>query len=292
MVGKKTNLFLLGVQKCGTTTLADLLSSHDEVFVPSIKECYFFPLAENFSKGTDWYEREFFRTEAAQEAKWRVDATAFNLNSRKGIERIADYAPDDARFVVTLRDPVSRAVSAYKHQLRTGHETLSFEDALKAEDQRIEKAQGGRWWRHAYRKVGHYGSYLEDAFEILGRERFLIFRMDQLSNREVVTEQLSDFLGLSVPFSSVPAGPQSNAASMPRSRLLRNMVTSNNPLKSVVKALVPRETRTKVGMALLNMNSKRAPDIRIADETRAMLAASFREDQARLASMGIQSHIS
>ncbi len=41
-----------GFSKCGTTTLCDMLNSHEDVFIPPAKEPGYF--AENFDRGWDW----------------------------------------------------------------------------------------------------------------------------------------------------------------------------------------------------------------------------------------------
>lgn len=290
MMGNKTNLFLLGAQKCGTTTVADTLSEHPDIFVPSIKECYFFPLDDDFAKGASWYENEYYRPRAAEAAKWRVDATPFQLASRDAVERIADYADADARFVVTLREPVARAISAYKHQLRMGNETMGFEEALAAEPQRIADAQGARWWRHAYKTVGLYGEQLQFAFEKLGRERFLILRLDELSDRASVTKKLGDFLGVENAFAEV-AQKHSNSAAMPKSALVRDLISTDNPIKRLAQAIIPREARTRFGIVIDRLNAGKAPDVQVSSETRQDLAAEFAEDQTLLSSLGVTSHI-
>ena len=38
----KSNLFIVGVPKAGTTTLCDYLNQHSDIFLPKIKEPHFF----------------------------------------------------------------------------------------------------------------------------------------------------------------------------------------------------------------------------------------------------------
>ena len=287
----KVNLFILGVQKCGTTSLSDILSAHSEVFVPSIKETYFFCLDENFERGEDWYEAEFFAPAKARAVRWRADATPFYLASPEAMARIANYAGKDARFIVMLRDPVKRAMSAHQHQQRLGHEELSFEVALEAEAGRIDAARAarGRWWRHAYVEVGNYGAQLEAAFDLLGRERVLVLRQDQLRDQGALQAQLTAFLDLSAPFPE-DVKPHANPAAMPRSKLIRNLLTRQNSIKSLVRKLLPREIRTRIGTALNRANARAVPRNEIDPEIAAALGERFAPDQARLAALGLRSH--
>ncbi|KCV82322.1 sulfotransferase [Actibacterium atlanticum] len=288
----KVNLFVLGVQKCGTTSLADLLNDHSQVFIPSIKETYFFNVDANFSKGFDWFSAEFYGVQKAQRAKWRGDATPFYLGSKEAIDRIAEYADSDARFIVILRDPVKRAVSAYQHMLRLGHETLSLPEALKKEHERIEeaRAKNDRWWRFAYTKVGLYGEQIAYAQTVLGADRLLVLRQDELRDTPNLQQKLSDFLDLSAPFPA-RAKTNSNAASMPRFKLLRNILTRPNALKSLAQKILPRELRTKIGVGLNKLNAKKVSRIEIEPELEQEMRALFAKDQVALHEMGFSSHL-
>ena len=42
-----------------------------------------------------------------------------------------------AKLIVVLRDPVDRAFSHYWHQVERGHERLSFDEAIRSEDERL-----------------------------------------------------------------------------------------------------------------------------------------------------------
>jgi hypothetical protein len=285
---RTANLFILGVQKCGTTSLATHLNSHPDIFVPSVKETYHFCLDSSFARGNDWFEKEFYSPKAAEAATYRVDATPFYLVSEVVLKRIADYCGPEARFMAILRDPVSRAVSAYRHQVRLGHEKLSLNDALDAEPERIARMRdaGDRWWRHAYVAVGKYGEQLERAFDLLGRERILILSQTALQDVAGLNGRISAFLGLSRPLTSLRI-PLENQAPMPRSRLIRSLITTQNPIKSLAQSVVPREMRSRIGGAINTRNAKPAKILDVSLGIRMRLAAAFAADRERLARLGI-----
>jgi hypothetical protein len=52
------------------------------------------------------------------------------------MSRIAVDLPD-AYVILMLRNPVDRTYSSYQHQVQRGRETLSFEDAIRAEPERL-----------------------------------------------------------------------------------------------------------------------------------------------------------
>ncbi len=285
------SVFVLGAQKCGTTTIADLLATQSEIFVPSIKETYFFCDEELWAKGIDWYKSEFYRPSATGENRIFCDATPFYLASRQAVDRLGEYANTDTRFIVTLRDPVSRAYSAYWHQKRLGNEPLSFSDALDAEAERVKlaRAEGGRWWRHAYTEVGRYASQLDYAFDVLGRDKVLVLLSEDLQDMPALRGRLREHIGLhSDSGGDQPVmGMESNKSAMPRSQTLHRLVTGKNPVKSVARALVPREMRSRIGRKILKGNLKAGQYPPMDAATRARLERLFEPDVERLAAMGL-----
>lgn len=284
---RKPNLFILGVQKCGTTTLAEILASHPEVFVPSVKETYFFCDESKFARGVDWYLNEFYAAKKATQAEFFTDATPFYLASPEALQRIAAFSSPDTRFIVILRDPVKRAYSAYWYQKRLDTEPLSFGEALDAEAGRIAQARSarGRWWRHAYVEVGRYATHLTHAIDILGRERLLVLTEQALIDTDRTAARISEHVGLRTPL----AWPQhhANPASMPRFRWLQHAVNRDSWLKRLLQSVTPREARSALGTRILNANSRRFDYPPVSPEEQQRLTATFAPEIEALDGLGI-----
>lgn len=279
---------ILGVQKCGTTSVANLLSKQEDVFVPSIKETYFFCEDRAYKKGMHWFLSEFYSSSKAFKAKIYCEATPFNLYSRAALERIKSDLPPDTKFIVCLRSPISRAYSAYWHQRRLGNETLGFEEALYAEKKRIAamKAGGDRWWRHAYYSVGLYGEQLQYAFSLFDRKNFLIVNDLDLKNRSALESSIRTFLGIKDV--GVYSGYEnSNQSSMPRFKIVQRFINGDSFLKRLIVQFFPREFRTKVAKLILESNQKSFsyPDMDpyVAND----LHDKFKEDMVLLNELGV-----
>lgn len=118
---------IIGAQKCATTWLADMLRQHPDVCVPRRKEIHFFDKDAAYARGLDWYRRQFdeHRGEAAVgEATPNYLWIAADEAERRESDQTANPAAlvrrhyPDVKLVVSLRDPVERAVSAYYHHIR------------------------------------------------------------------------------------------------------------------------------------------------------------------------------
>lgn len=116
---KLPDFLIIGAQKSGTTWLVDMLRDHSDIYISRSEVHYF---NENYDKGIDWYTARFGDTgEASILGEKTPDYLGGDLHAEGGpyiAQRIYELLPE-AKLIVVLRDPVSRAVSAYNHYVRT-----------------------------------------------------------------------------------------------------------------------------------------------------------------------------
>jgi hypothetical protein len=66
------------------------------------------------------------------------EASPYYLFHPHAPKRVASAIPK-VKIIVLLRNPIDRAYSHYHHALKQGNETLSFEDAIGKEEERLYK---------------------------------------------------------------------------------------------------------------------------------------------------------
>jgi len=125
-------LLVVGSQKAGTTSLHSYLGQHPCLVSPKMKEIQFFWRDDMYELGTDWYAKHFykFRKKMEQNVAYQAfDATPDNLYFPAVAQRIKDYKAD-MRIVIILREPVSRAYSAWNmyKQLYVQYQKIPFID--------------------------------------------------------------------------------------------------------------------------------------------------------------------
>ena len=144
--GRPPSFVIIGGQRCGTTWLHRAIAEHPEVFVADPKELHFFD--NHYERGLGWYYGRF--TPSNGHKAWG-EATPAYLHRPECDTRLHAAAPD-ARLVAILRHPVDRAYSAYQLMRNTLSAGMSFEEALGASPELIER--------------GLYADHLERWFEI------------------------------------------------------------------------------------------------------------------------------
>ena len=194
------NFFIIGAPKCGTTTVADWLRSHPDVFVPPGKEPHHFNKDHNFVVYRDY--QEYLRLFARGSGKKAVgEASVFYLYSEVAVSEI-EKTFSDAKYVVCLRNPVDMAVSLHRELRFSLNENLTdFYRAWTLSPERRKGDAVGVWCREPkhldYQSVCSLGMQVRRLLETVPAERVHFILLDDLATfpRETYRELLR-FLGL------------------------------------------------------------------------------------------------
>jgi len=188
------SFLIIGAQKAGTSSLFNYLCQHETVLKAIRKEVHFFD-SPSYTMGERWYRSTFPR-------RWKLrdylggrrrpsyvsgDASPYYLVHPASPERAQLFDPQ-LKLIVMLRDPIERALSHYNHQIRQGNETLSFEDALAAEPDRLlgerEKMiddpnyYSHNYWAYSYVERGLYAKHIQHWLGHFDITQFLFIRSD------------------------------------------------------------------------------------------------------------------
>jgi hypothetical protein len=205
------DFMIIGAQRSGTTSLYNYLSQHPDVYPSFPKEVHFF--SNYYHQGTNWYRSHF----PMQRQKVKIEgdggrrfitgeATPYYLFHPHAARRAAQVVPD-ARLIVLLRNPVARAYSHYYHEVRMGAETLSFEEAIRGEAERLkgerEKIISDEYYRSynfqhfSYLQRGHYWEQIQEWLRYFQRDAILLLNSDQMDeNPANIFRQVTDFLSI------------------------------------------------------------------------------------------------
>jgi hypothetical protein len=200
------DFIVIGGQRCGTTTLFKTLAEHPQVRRPTaVKGTDYYTL--HYARGIDWYRSRMPLGRGTSSDAQAFEACTYYMFHPFAVERIARDFPN-VKLVAMLRDPVSRAFSAYKHELARGFETeTDFATALRLEPARLEgeiekmrqdvsyESFGHR--HHAYLSRGQFADQLRRVYDHFPRNQVLVMRSETFfADPLAEIDKLNDFLGL------------------------------------------------------------------------------------------------
>lgn len=190
--------FIIGAAKAGTTSLHYYLDLHPEIQMSAVKETHFFsgpaegrPYELGRVETLERYEALF---DASVPVRGEASPSYTSHPFRTGVpERIAELVPE-ARFIYSVRDPVERTVSHYRHRVSVGGERRTLAEVLgECSDPRRQRETC----------MSLYASQLEHYLRVFPPERFLVVdQAELLADRDAALRQVFAFLGVEPAFRS------------------------------------------------------------------------------------------
>ena len=180
----RVNLFVIGVNKAGTSWLYYLLDHHPDVFMADAKELYYFGeegSEEEGPKTLKAYHRHF---PFDQDYRYFGDATVMYYKSAATADEIRAYNPD-AKLLAIVRDPIQRLLSQFQYNKQLGliDEATSLSEALPDRRYLID--------------TSHYEETLPAYTDRFGADRFKVVSLEAgHADPGAFWEELLDFLAL------------------------------------------------------------------------------------------------
>jgi hypothetical protein len=175
----KANIIGIGAQKCASTWVYGMLAEHPDVAVSEEKEVNFF--SYYYDRGYHWYHQQF----SDDNQKHLAEVSPSYFCDPAVPARVARYNPD-AKIVLTLRDPLQRALSNHKHEVRMGHadaSDLSLEAGLENNPMYVEQ--------------GRYATHLKNWLQVFPEQQILVLLMEDIKSApEETVQKLYKFVGI------------------------------------------------------------------------------------------------
>jgi hypothetical protein len=243
----KIDFFLVGSARGGTTTLFEELNTNDGIFLPLVKEPNYFSNVES-TKNEDYepvekgvaYHNKIIKSEqeyvglykSASEIQLKGDCSPSYLWDKDTAQQLFKHNPE-AKIIISLRNPVTRAFSHYIMNRYIGVDSRkTFKEALSAPKNNV--------WGccNLYLEMGLYHDQVKAYYDLFPKEQIkVIVYEDWIANIPQTMSELFSFLNL-----SDCAGI--NKKTKPRNRIqplkglfLLNLLRKNRIKKILIKLL-------------------------------------------------------
>ena len=176
----QVNLFIIGVNKAGSSWLHYLLDSHPDIYMSKIKEHNYF--GKIYPKDIEKYH-QFFPFNKPY--SYFGESTPTYYYSEDIAKELLSYSPD-AKIIAIVRDPIKRLVSHYNFRKQLGviSEKATIEDAISGLDPHLISDS-------------HYEQTLPVYQEIFGPNQFKIVSLEEgITQTNTFWENLLLFLDL------------------------------------------------------------------------------------------------
>lgn len=297
-MGKKLipNFFIVGTPKAGTTSFAEYLSQHPQVYMSPVKEPRYFSsdIPDRFP-GVKIKPEEYFATRplakmhglcihrpehyeqlfaGAGNAIAVGEASVSYLYSKVAPRRIAEEIADP-RILIFLRNPIERAYSHFRMDVAFG--VSATDDFVKAVE--MDLANPNKDVSHLYIEHGRYVPQLKRYLQLFPGERVKIYFHDdyRLDARDTLLDIMS-FLGVERSLSRISLERRAEAQRQPAFAGLQTALQGSRPYQ-LVRHVIPPDLRWKMKKLL----SRRPRRLQRAEFE--ALIPYFREDVLELSNL-------
>lgn len=248
------NFMIVGVERCGTTSLYNWLREHPEICMSEIKEACFYAAVDERSVAAAKSRREYESMWRSCEGRKAIgEACPSYLHSREAADRIRADIPD-VKLIAILRDPAERAYSHWLLQVQRGGEWRPVEKVLQP---------GETCYEHSF-----YAAALRRFMRTFPPANLKVVLFDDLTSRpDEVMHDIFQFLAVD-PEVRVNTGKAYNAASSPRSLVLNSIF---NHIRRAIRKRLParllpqrvRKIRAAAQKTLLREREPLPPGLRL-----------------------------
>ncbi|MGA8146934.1 MAG: sulfotransferase [Gallionellaceae bacterium] len=208
-------VLLVGASKCGTSSMANHLSSHPDCMAPFYKEIRYFDSSSIPANRLDEY-RAHFPTRIRRRLKewlsgrnaWTADFSPTYYDHPHAPKRVLEVLGPDVKLIMLVRNPVDRAYSQYRFQRGIGNEPVEdFEKALALERQRLAGEEARQQVDAGYfsRRINHFGyltrslylPYIKNWHQHFHPTQLHVVRLeDFIKSPQPVFDEICDFIGV------------------------------------------------------------------------------------------------
>lgn len=281
------NLFLIGAAKSGTTSLAEYFKKRNDIFMPSLKEPFYF--IDDYAMSS---EKEYLGLyKEWKDEKYAVDASTGYLFSEMALKR-AKAKSENAKVIILLRNPIDMSFSYWKFMVANGGERKEFEHCITDDERRRRTTEEFKneclnWpCSYLYLERACYFEQVKTAIEIFSSENVKVELFENvISNFSGYINSLDEFLNLEQDNIGVNELPKENEAKLnsPVVDFLRNSKLLS-PVKSFLRKFIDIKLRDKIRKKIYFSSVLRGKkdERKLSEEQRVFLKKYFNEDVEKL----------
>jgi hypothetical protein len=261
---KGLDFIILGVAKAGTTSLYHYLKQYPDICLPRTKETWFFD-SINYYKGLTYYYNNYFLEDHCKKVMGEIASSYLYIPFVPG--RIKECLPD-IKLIAILRNPVHRAYSDWWMLYSLGIESLTFEDALADNLNRLESGVSfdneDRWQEHlsaiaekgqlkyrTYLDYGYYEKQLHRYLEYFPKEQLKVFIFEDLKNPGRLVREILEFLKIDSNLKLIDASPKNVAIP---SRFIGRLIKMAGKIK--IDKILPIQIKKIMTKIITRMHKK------------------------------------
>jgi len=267
------NFFIVGAPKAGTTSLYAYLKNVPGIYMSPIKEPNYFSVSTHFKLGKKPIrdkKKYLSLFKKVKDEKIIGEANPSYLSDPETPKLIHQTVPN-ARILISLRDPVERAYSAYLMTIRRGFTKKSFSQQMENTLSNEILPSGKVLTR------GLYFNPVKKYLDIFGQKQVKIIIFEEfIKNPKTFIEEILEFLGYNKPLETFE-NEVHNPYAVVRSSVTK-YIFQNDTVRKFAQIIPSSSRRILKERVML----KQQPKPKMNEEVKKKLVNFFHDDVEKL----------
>lgn len=200
---QKVNLFIVGSPKCGTTSLAEMLSKNKNFFLPKIKEPGYFAYEkrkESIKIHKDLFFKinslfEYHQLYQVDKKKFLIDASTDYFDSNLAPKLIHEYNPN-SKIIIILRPHIDFLISIHNQLKKIGEYENNFIKAMYRDKFETNKSTFRCAKDFEYLNKLKFFDHCKKYVDTFGKKNVLFLKINDLMYPKVLQNKISNFLDI------------------------------------------------------------------------------------------------
>ena len=292
MGNKKIDLFIIGAQKAGTTSVFEYLKEHPDISGHISQEFSFFIDDIEYSKGFSYSLKKYYNKKLNKKI---IAKNAGLYVNEKAIKRLKEHNPY-CKLVFILRNPVDRTISSYKMEYSSGWLNKRFNELPKEIDLHNKGNYSLMYKLFIYQSL--YSENLEIILKYFNINQIEIIFFEELKNNSLnICKHLFSILDIDdsfIPNTTKTHNEFAHHKSRNIQKIFHTVSNEKNIIKQFIKKILPYNIYIKIVSGIKNINKsdkKSNIDIEIDNTTIDFLKQFYKPYNNKLKKM-INSNLS
>ncbi len=271
------DIYIVGTQKSGTTTLYDWIAQHPEIYSHPLAKDY--PYFSNDITYRDGSKLFLSFTNGNEDKHLVLGGEANAMYASLGPFRMSKMIPN-AKLIVILRNPVERAYSAYCYAVERLMENRSLKQAFEEELDGLEYEKNDALQRD-YLSHGHYSHQLKTLYQFFDKSNVKIVIFEELKNEPLmIIKDIFQFIGVSEDF--LPNLEVKNKTMGGNRFSFFTKIVQVQPSSKIIRKLVrmtsTHSLRTRIRRQIVAFNRVSKPKPEFTDDVYQILSDYYKDE--------------
>jgi len=277
------DLVIIGAQKSFTTSLKTYLGEHPSVITHPQQELAYFTDDKEYKMGYQRALAHYYKNIDYNAHKKMVAKSAFLYISERSIKRLYDHNPN-CKLVLSLRNPVDRAYSAYLMECNYADMEFPFNEIKSV----VEKADDSYWPFKLFIDAGNYAKHLQSIYKYFPKDQVKVVLCEEIKEDAIkVCKDIFEWLGVDDTF--VPDikvyNPTMKRGSKLYAKLAHVLLKQSPILRKSAGLIMPSYYNYKIGNFIRRANKTKQRYEPMDAITRGYLLGYYRESNKELEEM-------